>query len=277
MAKNQSTAPGRVVPSAEVLVTGRMEVRRRLFARRPQGTGDWLFICMEGGVATFGHAGGRFVARERDCVLIRPGVPHDYGLLEARGYWKNTWVHFLPRPECLAWMRWPEFAQGMMSVHLDGRRERQVAAALKAMAEAAHAPGRRHTDLAVNALERVLLLCDSMNPRHGEAHPDSRVARAIELLCEDVSRTLSLEELARRCGLSRSRLARLFRIQVGTSPLAFLEAQRLQRAREALAHTSLPLAEIADKTGFSSPFYLSVRFKKAFGASPRDYRRDARR
>jgi len=52
----------------------------------------------------------------------------------------------------------------------------------------------------------------------------------------------------------------------------FLETQRLRRARELLEHTLLNLTEIAEKVGFSSPFYLSLRFKKQFGVSPRDYR-----
>jgi len=52
-----------------------------------------------------------------------------------------------------------------------------------------------------------------------------------------------------------------------------LETQRLRRARELLEHTVFRLAEIAGKVGFSSPFYLSLRFKKQFEISPRDYRR----
>jgi AraC family transcriptional regulator of arabinose operon len=85
-----------------------------------------------------------------------------------------------------------------------------------------------------------------------------------------------VETLARRCGLSRSRFAELFREQMGVSPLAFLENQRLRRARELLEHTSLNLAEISVQAGFASPFYFSLRFKKHFGASPRNYRRQKR-
>jgi len=81
-----------------------------------------------------------------------------------------------------------------------------------------------------------------------------------------------VEALARGSSLSRSRFAELFRKQMGVSPLAFLENQRLRRARELLAHTSLNIAEISTQTGFTSPFYFSLRFKKHFGTSPRDYR-----
>ena len=94
----------------------------------------------------------------------------------------------------------------------------------------------------------------------------------MEILCQRPAERVTVGGLARACGLSRSRLAELFREQTGASPLAFLELQRLRRARELLEHTALGLAEIAEAVGFSSPFYLSLRFKKQYGVSPRGYR-----
>ena len=207
-----------------------------------------------------------------DVVLIRSGTPHDYGLHKHRGYWKNRWTHFVPRPDALEWLQWPEFAPGMMHLHLRSPVREQVISELTAMDAASHASHRRHEELAVNALERALLLCDSVNPRYRENQRDPRIRKAIELLCQRPEERLTIEELARKCGLSRSRMAELFRLQTGVAPMAFLEAQRLHRARELLEHTLLSIGEIAEKTGFSSPFYLSLRFKKQFGISPRNYR-----
>ena len=42
-----------------------------------------------------------------------------------------------------------------------------------------------------------------------------------------------------------------------------------------LEYTRGTLQQIADETGFSSPFYLSLRFKRRYGLSPRDYRRQS--
>ncbi|MDR3228585.1 MAG: helix-turn-helix domain-containing protein, partial [Puniceicoccales bacterium] len=111
----------------------------------------------------------------------------------------------------------------------------------------------------MNALERALLLCDAVNPRHAESRLDERVRKAVEVLCRTPGERFTLEGLARQCGLSRSRFAELFREQVGVPALEFLEGRRLRRVRELLEHTSLNLSEIAEQTGFSSPFYLSLR------------------
>jgi transcriptional regulator GlxA family with amidase domain len=48
---------------------------------------------------------------------------------------------------------------------------------------------------------------------------------------------------------------------------------RLARAKELLLATTMNLAQIAVRSGFSSPSYLSKAFSDAFGLPPSDYRR----
>ncbi|HEY0258146.1 MAG TPA: helix-turn-helix domain-containing protein [Candidatus Methylacidiphilales bacterium] len=263
----------RVVPPTRLLVTGRQESTGPIFARRPAGLDEWILIYIEGGKSYFKSSDGEFSGEVGDAVLIRPGAPHEYGLDERIGYWKNTWTHFLPRPDCLDWLQWPEFAPGMMHLHLEVSLREQVCAELHQMDAAAHGAGRRHEELAVNALERALLLCDSQNPRHAGNRQDARIRKGAHLLCLQPDERFTVKALARRCGLSRSRFAELFRKQMGASPLAFLESQRLRRARELLEHTAMNVTEISIQAGFASPFYFSLRFKKHFGTSPREYRR----
>ena len=262
----------KIIPPTRLLFTGQQESTRPLFAHRPAGTSDWLFVYTEDGHASFRFPGGVFTARANDVILIRPKTPHDYGLHERHGYWKDRWAHFLPRPDCLDWLQWPEFAPGMMHLHLPSPIREQVLTELTSMDTASHANHRRHEELAINALERALLLCDSINPRYRENQRDPRIRKAIELISQQPEERLTIDSLASKCGLSRSRLAQLFKQETGDSPLAFLETQRLRRTRDLLEHTHLSLTEIAEKVGFASPFYLSLRFKKQYGVSPRDYR-----
>ena len=265
--------PISLVPPTRLLVTGRQESTRPLFAKRPDGSADWILIYNEGGRSYYRSAGVEFFARAGDMILIRPWTPHEYGLDESHGYWKDTWTHFLPRPDCLEWLHWPELAPGLMHLRLAGAVRAQVRAELYSMDAAAHGTHRRHEEFAVNALERALLLCDSRNPLHAGSRLDERIRKAMRLLCERPEERFSVEALARKCGLSRSRFAELFCEQAGMPPLAFLEQQRLRRARELLEHTSLNLAEVSLQCGFANAFYFSLRFKKQFGVSPRAYRK----
>ncbi|MFE6225391.1 GlxA family transcriptional regulator [Streptomyces sp. NPDC057854] len=63
---------------------------------------------------------------------------------------------------------------------------------------------------------------------------------------------LSIADIAAHAMMSRRSLARHFRAQTGTTPLRWLLAQRVQRARELLETTQLPLARIAEATGFGA-------------------------
>jgi AraC family transcriptional regulator of arabinose operon len=127
-------------------------------------------------------------------------------------------------------------------------------------------------ELALNAIERALLLADTANPQSTMASYDPRVRQAVQYLMAHLNDPPSLTSLADIVGLSRSRFAKLFEKQVGQPPGKFIEQHRLFRVKQLLEHTHDTLQEIADEMGYSSPFYLSLRFKAWFGVSPRGYR-----
>ena len=261
-----------IVPPSRLLVTGKQEGRKKMCARRSSGTADWLLVYTEKGRAYFRFPGGEYIAGPGDLILVGPTTPHDYGVEKSHGYWKNTWIHFLPRPECLPWLQWPERAPGLMSLSLPSSLRRSILKELDFLGESMKGRGPREEELAANALERVLLLCDSVNPRHNENKGDQRIRKAVDILSRRYHESFSLDELAKSCGLSRSRLAELFQRETGTTPMKFLENARLHRAGELLKHTSLSLEEIAEQVGFSNSFYLSLRFKKFSRLNPRAYR-----
>jgi AraC family transcriptional regulator of arabinose operon len=85
----------------------------------------------------------------------------------------------------------------------------------------------------------------------------------------------SLPKLAALSHLSVSRFAHLFREQVGLSPLAFLERERLNRAAQLLTLTSRPVARVALEVGYEDALYFSRRFRARYGVGPRQYRQDS--
>ncbi|MER7895068.1 helix-turn-helix domain-containing protein [Streptomyces sp. NPDC096046] len=88
---------------------------------------------------------------------------------------------------------------------------------------------------------------------------------------------LSLADIAAHAMMSRRSLARHFRAQTGTTPLRWLVAQRVQRARELLETTELPLARVAEATGFGAVETLRHHFARQVGTTPSAYRSAFRR
>ena len=86
------------------------------------------------------------------------------------------------------------------------------------------------------------------------------------------NKQLSLDELAKIAGYSKSRFAHLFSEIVGMSPIKYQNDIRLKNSCELLTSTNLTIAEIAQSCGFGDPLYFSRIFKKKHKISPTEYR-----
>jgi transcriptional regulator GlxA family with amidase domain len=87
-------------------------------------------------------------------------------------------------------------------------------------------------------------------------------------------RPLSLSEMARVVRLSPSRLRHKFKSEIGVTPTTYLQALRLQRAKELLTIDHLSVKETRAAVGLSSDSYFSHQFKRAFGVPPSHSRFD---
>ena len=83
---------------------------------------------------------------------------------------------------------------------------------------------------------------------------------------------LSVEALAERYGTSGVHFRRTFGRIYGTSPVKYIAALRLNKARQLLMDTDLPVGEICQRCGYSSVYYFDRVFKKAFGMQPTQFR-----
>jgi len=83
---------------------------------------------------------------------------------------------------------------------------------------------------------------------------------------------VTLEKLARRFKISTAYLSRLFRREFGVSFNRYLNTLRLEAAVALLHNTSLQIAEVAQRSGFSDSSYFIKVFHKYYGTTPRDYR-----
>jgi LacI family transcriptional regulator len=106
---------------------------------------------------------------------------------------------------------------------------------------------------------------------------DRQIATAVRFIREHACQGIDVQDVLRAVPMSRTLLERRFRIFLRRAPYEEILHQRLQRAQELLAGTDLPVADIAERAGFSSPEYLSAAFKRQIGMNPRAYRKQNRR
>lgn len=101
---------------------------------------------------------------------------------------------------------------------------------------------------------------------------DPGVARAIRFIWDHLDRSISVDDIARAAGVSRTRLERGFRRCLNRGINAELQRKRLEHFTELLQRTDQTIAEVAAASGFHNRGYLHRLFRKTHGQTPRQYR-----
>lgn len=109
----------------------------------------------------------------------------------------------------------------------------------------------------------------------GSRFEDSRIRRAISLLRARPNKDLSMDVLANRVGLSRSRFYYLFQLCTGHSPREYLDMLCVETAIERLAASNQRIADVSSNLGFSAQSNFTRFFLNRVGVAPSHYRRAA--
>lgn len=109
------------------------------------------------------------------------------------------------------------------------------------------------------------------------AAEDPLISRAVQLMGAHLEDTLSTLDVSRRLGVSSRQLERRFRSQLGLTPLQAYRELRLERARDLLVQTSLPVEQIALASGFTHTSSLNKWLRQRYGEAPAVLRRRALR
>ncbi|MEM7215017.1 MAG: GlxA family transcriptional regulator [Pseudomonadota bacterium] len=95
-----------------------------------------------------------------------------------------------------------------------------------------------------------------------------KLLKILQLMEDNLCEILSHTEIANSVGLSRRQIERLFQIYIGRSPANHYLKLRLERARQFLRETSLPIVDVAVACGFVSASHFSKRYREHFGMTP---------
>jgi AraC family transcriptional regulator of arabinose operon len=282
-------SPYGLSPPADLLVAGVFSERPGFVVHRPRGAPNWFLCLTTGGRGRFRVGGDWLITEPGDLVLIMPGAEHHY-CADGDVPWDHQWTQFQPRPAWFSWWQLPEAGPGVQLTRFcAGGTYEQVQSAFRRVHRYAQystldtpdgrvpvtpheLSGAAAGELALNAIEEVLLLAVAEQESHGRSRFDPRVQRVLDWIADDVARPTSVPELAATVALSPSRLSHLFKSEVGDSIINVVLSMRLRQAARLLEFTERPIAAVARAVGFASPYYFSRHFRERFGMSPSRYR-----
>ena len=84
---------------------------------------------------------------------------------------------------------------------------------------------------------------------------------------------VTLDEICAAGNVGKTTCCKLFGKFINQTPNTYLISYRLKKASELLCQTDMSIAEICYETGFGSSSYFTEMFRKTYGCSPSEYRR----
>jgi len=130
----------------------------------------------------------------------------------------------------------------------------------------------QHMALAAILVQWLVTVAESAY-RSVSAPTTPDIQQSVGLIEEKFAETLSVGDLANAAGLSESRFKGKFREQMGVPPGEYVMRKRVQRARELLQTTRMPVTEIAYSLGFSSSQYFANVFRRFMLITPSEARK----
>jgi AraC-like DNA-binding protein len=113
-------------------------------------------------------------------------------------------------------------------------------------------------------------------PRWFQASADPRLSAALQAIHEDAAHPWTVPELAAVSGLSRAAFARSFQRALGQAPLQYVADWRMTLARDYLRTGQPTLAQVAERTGYASPYAFAATFRRHHGQPPGLWRQQNR-
>lgn len=104
---------------------------------------------------------------------------------------------------------------------------------------------------------------------------DKRLNDALKVIHSLSDTDLTLSQIAKSAGMSRSTLAARFKETLGVPPMSYLTTWRMLRARELLRSPDFSLAEVAERVGYTSEAAFNRAFRREFDQTPGLFRRAA--
>lgn len=236
-----------------------------------------LHFCISGSL--------RFSIRDEQMDLLpgqicltQPDVPHHL-LTNNKGH-EHYWllVDVKSRPNAFLSLPSKESAALVADLRAIDRNMFKANADLlplfkKLFALLASPPRPPRATMRIRALVLDILLAVIDSAAQPAAQPvNRRLQQIISGILAQPADPIDCSDLAARCGMCESRFITSFKELTGFPPLAFRTRCRIEEAQRLMARTSLPIAAIADRLGFTSQSHFGARFHQIVGLTPARWR-----
>lgn len=245
---------------------------RHHYCERPAGAPEHILIlCVAG--RGWAEVDGEHVSVEANQALVIPaGAPHIYWADDGKP-WSIHWVHF----------------KGTVSAYFPNLLPDDVYTLPVAPETVDQLEGLFHecyrTFLGSFAWQRMVHVTQTLHYLLGHlffnnsafspvlrSSQSHNLENTLDYLSENLSESLTLQDMADHANMSKSHFSRCFKEQTGFSPVDYFIHLKVQHAAMLLTFTNKTVREVSFEVGYEDPYYFSRIFKRIIGLSPTDFR-----
>lgn len=121
-------------------------------------------------------------------------------------------------------------------------------------------------------IESILLLKGELSNR--SMIKNTIVIQAIDFIHKHYAEDITVNFIAEKLNISHSYLSQIFTKEMGISPIKYLVAYRIQKAKELISSSDYLVTDVASRVGFFEVKHFSKTFKKVTGLTPMQYKKN---
>lgn len=245
---------------------------RNFYIDRPEGAGDWLLLIVKS-PANFVINGSTVKTPAHTFILYTPEYPQHY-YPDSDEYY-DDWMHFGPDDEEIALIK-------ELNIPLNKptplSNSSDVSSIVKTICFEQYSanPNRKKS---IDLLLRVLLykLNDKISMRFaGSCVSENAYFEQLLWIRESIyrwpGRNYNIDDMSSELSLSRSRFAHLYAETFGTSLKKDILVARIEKSKEMLQSTDMPIKQVASIVGYGDISYFTRLFREKTGVTPNQFR-----
>lgn len=241
---------------------------------REKGVDEYILIYCISGKGCLGGSTPLQPIKKGDVILIKPHTPHTYSTSSTEP-WSILWVHFTGS-QCDFLMN--QFLSDSPYFIIPIGYQPQLVDVFHSLLHT-FSVGTDEFMMLRTTTYLQYLLCEIISLEklsYKQQKHFKDIRKTIYFMKNNLSKKLSLDELANMVNLSKYHFSRKFKDYTDHSPLEYFNNLKIQYASELLQTTDFTIKEISEQLGFSTPYYFSECFKQLTGYSPSQYKHLAR-
>ena len=229
-----------------------------------------LIFVTKGEFIIFDHNGKQYGISENHVAIIKPMVKHYY---IQKPHCENYWVDFFGFEDILA-----EYGLNPREINVMRLNKNSIAKMIAVVNEIISEQQLKQFGYNIytkqKMLELILILAkaDSSDTAQFNSKCFAKIKPAVSAMNNNYQNTLSMDEYAKLCNMSKSSFMHNFAAVMHTTPIKYINSIKMQNAKFLLENSTLSVSEISADLGFSSPLYFSDMFFRYFRQRPTTYR-----